>query len=155
MYDYSLVGEIISNKEKVKIVCQEHGVFEQSVNNHMNNLQGCPDCKIMSKGENKISKILKTKNISYIREYKFDDCVYNNQKLRFDFYLPEYNICIEYDGRQHYEAIKYYGSEELFKIRRKRDEIKNKYCFKNNIYLIRIPYYCFSEIENIIKKELN
>jgi len=69
----------------------------------------------------------------------FDSCrsVY---VLPFDFYLPEQNICIEYDGEQHYKVIKYWGGENGFLMRQKRDKIKTDYCKDNNIKLIRIRY---------------
>lgn len=61
-------------------------------------------CKIISHGEEKILKILKNANIKYETQYTFKDCinVKTSRKLRFDFYLPDYNCCIEYDGQQHF-----------------------------------------------------
>ena len=67
----------------------------------------------------------------------FKDCIYQAQ-LRFDFYLPDYNCCIEYDGIQHFKRTNF--SHDNFEERQKRDEIKNQYCKDNNIVLIRIPY---------------
>lgn len=57
-----------------------------------------------SKGEEKITQILLKLNIIFYKEYQFIDCINpkTNTKLRFDFYLPDYNCCIEYDGKQHY-----------------------------------------------------
>lgn len=77
---------------------------------------------------------------------KFDNCKYKN-KLPFDFYLPDYNICIEYDGLQHYESIEYFGGEKNYKLRIEKDKIKTKYCQDNNIILERIIYS-----DNIIEK---
>ena len=116
----------------------------------------CPYCKI-SKGEEQISKTLLKYNIDNIREKTFEDCIYKS-KLRFDFYLPQYNVCIEYDGKQHFEPQDFSGhgnSEEEFKETKIRDNIKDKYCKDNNIKLIRIPYFEFDNIENILKQELN
>ena len=61
--------------------------------------------------------------------------------------MPEYNICVEYDGKQHFEANDYFGGEDGFLYRQINDEIKNEYCKNNNIRLIRIKYD-----ENIIDK---
>lgn len=116
----------------------------------------CPYCKI-SKGEEEVSKILLKYNIENEREKTFENCTYKG-KLRFDFYLPEYNICIEYDGKQHFIPQDFSGhgnSEEEFKETQIRDSIKNQYCKDNNIKLIRIPYFEFENIENILKQELN
>ena len=61
-------------------------------------------------------------------------------RLPFDFYLPDYNTCIEYQGEQHYRAIDYFGGEDEFLIRKKHDEIKSEYCKQHKINLIIIPY---------------
>ena len=60
--------------------------------------------------------------------------------LQFDFYLPKYNILIEYDGIQHYKPVGFFGGKKEFKETQMRDNIKNKYCKDNNINLIRIRY---------------
>jgi very-short-patch-repair endonuclease len=135
-YDYSLV-EYKKNNLKVDIICKKHGLFKQTPNNHLFN-NGCPICK-ESKGEKEISKILKNKNINYLMEYKFDDCK-NIIALPFDFYLPNYNICIEYDGQQHFKVIEIWGGKDGLERRKENDKIKTEYCKQNNIELIRIRY---------------
>ena len=66
--------------------------------------------------------------------------------MPFDFYLPDYNVCIEYNGLQHY--TKRFGmSDEDFKDRQKKDLIKEQYCEDNNITLINIPYWDYKNIE--------
>ena len=109
----------------------------------------------MFKGEIKIINFLENNNIRYIIQHKFNDCIGLKRKLPFDFYLLEQNICIEYDGGQHFEPVERYGGEEGFKKRQKLDQIKTDYCKNNNIKLIRIPYWDFKSIEQILKKELN
>ena len=136
LYDYSLV---VYEKSvcKVKIICPVHGVFLQTPNKHLQG-QGCPICK-ESKGEKEISKFLEKKNIKYIREKRFNDCR-NKNTLPFDFYLPDYNMCIEFDGEQHFKTNEHFGGEEIFKITQKNDNLKNDYCKKNNIKILRIRY---------------
>ena len=92
-------------------------------------------------------------NISYIPQYKFDDCRFY-RTLPFDFYLPKYNICIEYDGQQHYEIVEHFGGFDKFVDTKIRDTIKSEYCKKNNIKLIRIPYWELDNIEKIIVNKL-
>lgn len=87
----------------------------------------------------KIAQLLTELNINYIKEKIFNDCK-DNKNLRFDFYLPDDNICIEYDGEQHFNAVKYWGGQEGLKNRQYKDEIKNQYCKNNNISLIRLNY---------------
>jgi hypothetical protein len=136
-YDYSLV-KYEHNESKVKIICPSHGVFEQTAYHHINRKQGCKICK-SSIGENIIKKYLDDKNIKYIKECRFDECK-NIQPLPFDFYLPDYNICIEYDGIQHYKPLIFFGGDKGFNKLKINDTIKDNYCKTNNIKLIRIKY---------------
>lgn len=149
-YDYSIVDYKHSQKY-VTITCKKHGNFKQKPNCHLNG-QGCPSCKL-SKGENKIVDILDKLNIKYLKQYKFNECKYK-ENLIFDFYIPEHNLCIEYDGQQHFNPVDYFGGIERFKEDKKRDLIKNNYCLENKIKLVRIPYYSFNIIEDIILENL-
>ena len=100
---------------------------------------GCPRCH-ESKGERQIRLWLDKHNISYEFQKKFEVCRDSNL-LPFDFYLPNYNMCIEYDGKQHFEPIEHFGGQEAFEITAKHDNIKNDYCKNNGISLLRIPYF--------------
>ncbi len=135
-YDYSMVN-YIDNTSKISIICPIHGIFEQSPAAHKQK-QGCPLCNI-SKGEDTIKTFLWKHKIKFIQQYRFSDCKHI-KPLPFDFYLPEHNICIEFNGRQHYKPVKYWGGEHDFKLRQKRDGIKKEYCHNNNITLITIKY---------------
>lgn len=146
-YDYSLV-EYINSKIKIKIICKKHGVFEQRPNSHLLG-QGCPNCN-ESKGELEICNYLEKKKIKYIREWSFSDCK-NINELRFDFYLPDLNILIEYNGVQHYIVNEHFGGKLEFDKRRVNDRIKIDYAKANGIKLIIIPYWkkvslCLSEL---------
>lgn len=110
----------------------------------------CPDCNPLdSVGVLKIIEYLDKNNIRYIREKTFEGC-YHIKKLFFDFYLPEYNACIEFDGLQHFRQSKLFGGEENFNLTKKRDSIKNEFCKNNNIYLIRIKYNQVNKINTIL-----
>jgi hypothetical protein len=146
-YDYSLVN-YINNRTKVNIICIKHGIFSQSPSSHINNSSGCPYC-CSSKGENLIKNYLNNININYIHQHKFADCK-DKKILSYDFYLPDYNLCIEYDGLQHFKPIKRFGGLEGFNIVKKHDKIKNIYCKSNDIMLLRIKYN-----DNIEKKLKN
>jgi very-short-patch-repair endonuclease len=135
--------------QRIKITCPIHGEFKQMGTHHLNG-HGCPKCN-KSKGEILISEILEDFNIEYLEQYKFKDCK-NKRCLPFDFYLPKYNICIEFDGRQHFEIFELFG-EESFKNTIKNDKIKNKYCSEKGIKLIRIKYNLGKKkIKQIIKE---
>lgn len=91
-----------------------------------------------SSGERIIEQILTDENIIFETQKIFHNCK-DKSYLRFDFYLPEYNCCIEYDGIQHFEVIGWNTKEKLMEIQ-KKDQIKNEYCYLNSIGLIRISY---------------
>lgn len=101
-----------------------------------------------SKGEFQISKIIENNNIFFEREKTFENCINpkTNTKLRFDFYLPDYNCCIEYDGIQHFQETTW--RHESLKDVQYRDSIKNNYCKDHNIKLIRIPYWDFDKLDD-------
>lgn len=159
-YEYPEQGEIsLNSKFKIRVICPIHGEFKQNIINHYYRGNGCEKCgnNKISKGEERIEKFLLEKNIEHIREAVFEECINpkTNRKLPFDFYLPKHNICIEYDGRQHFEENPYYriGSKELMEIQLK-DTIKNDFCRNKGIDLIRISYLEFNKITNIIENEI-
>jgi very-short-patch-repair endonuclease len=133
-YDYSKV-EFKNTNNKVIIVCPKHGDFSQQPKHHYNGA-GCPYCK-QSKGERDIIKYLKENNIKFISQKRFNDCR-DKKPLPFDFYLPELNICIEFDGEQHFKSKSVFGGDKEFENRVRRDVIKTNYCDKTGIKLIRI-----------------
>lgn len=151
IYDYSITKYTLS-KNKVEILCNKHGIFKVTANHHIRGT-GCPKCR-ESKGETNIRIILEKNNIQFQQEKIFDDLKNNKSYPRFDFYIPKYNTCIEFDGKQHYEAIEHWGGLESFKQTKINDENKNKYCKNKNINLIRIPYWEINNIEHIIIKNL-
>jgi len=150
-YDYSKV-KYKNNTTKVEIICLIHGMFEVRPNDHLNKKSGCPICKL-SKGEILIKQFLEDNEIEYIREKTFNECVFE-KKLRFDFFIPTQNMCIEYDGEQHYNSLECFGGDELFEITKKRDKIKNDFCVNNKINLIRIPYFEYDNIFTILSDTL-
>lgn len=121
----------------VIITCKIHGDFKQKAYGHLAG-QGCPLCNY-SKGEKLIAEYLENNNIDYRPQYHFKGCK-NKRVLLFDFYLPTFNTCIEYDGQQHFEKILAWGGEKRLKYIQNNDKIKNEYCKKNNIRLIRIKF---------------
>jgi len=144
-----------NNKHKLKIICPIHGEFIQSFLNHFYRGCGCEKCgnNKISKGEKRIEEFLLEHNIEHIREYTFGKCINNKtgRKLPFDFFLPKYNTCIEFQGKQHFEE------SEFFKIRsgdlkesQRRDEIKEKFCILNDINLIKITYKHYHTIPQIL-----
>lgn len=142
------------NTQKLDIQCVCGEIFKVSFNKFKNNNQiRCRNCtKTISKGELKIRNYLKSKNIPFKTEFTFNDLRgENKQYLKFDFYLPTFNICIEYDGELHYIKTSLNNDLESQKF---RDNLKNNYCHINKIKLIRIPYWDFNNIEIILDNTL-
>lgn len=135
-YDYSLV-KYKNTRTRVTIVCPKHGPFKQTPFSHLQG-QGCPDCRI-SFGEEAIGKYLEKRGVAFVREKKFKECAIK-RPLKFDFFLPEKNACIEYQGVQHYKPVKFFGGVKDFKARCERDQAKRDFCKKNNIRLLEIRY---------------
>lgn len=127
-------------------------VFEKMAGLLVNQKTGCPYC-VFSKGEILIENYLQDAEITHYAQKRFADCR-NISTLPFDFYLPDHNICIEYDGIQHFEPIDYFGGQESFERQQQNDRIKDQYCSSNGIKLIRIPYWEQDNIESILDKEL-
>lgn len=104
---------------------------------------------IQSNGEAKIIQILQKNNIIFERQKTFKDCLnpLTNHHLFFDFYLPDYNLLIEYDGEQHfYSNNRNWNNKENFEKTQFRDNIKNNWCLLHNMKLIRIPYTKYNNI---------
>lgn len=97
---------------------------------------------LISKGESRIASLLDSIDIKYHQQYSFDECVnpITKTKLKFDFFLPDYYICIEYDGKQHTQAKGSWAEKESLELIQYRDSIKNSFCEDNHIPLLRIPY---------------
>ena len=145
--------------EKVEIICPIHGSFKQIAQDHING-HGCPKCN-MSRLEEEVSLLLKENNIIFEEQKTFDWLKHKNN-LRLDFYLPDYNIAIECQGKQHFEAIDIFGGNRNFQVTIERDKKKRELCQNNNITLlyysnekIDFPYYVYTDkmelLQEIIK----
>lgn len=114
----------------------------------------CPICDShRSSGELRIRSFLELNYILFEEQYGFENCKDNNI-LRFDFAIFNNNFdvqyLIEYDGIQHFKAIEYFGGKKAFEKSQYHDQLKNEYCEKHNIPLLRIPYWEFNNIEKIL-----
>ena len=145
-YDYSLVN-YKNATIKVEIICPKHGNFKQNTHDHLSG-KGCSICR-QSKGEQQITKTLIDNDIEFTPQKRFPECK-NKKTLPFDFYLPKYNLCIEFQGRQHYEPVKAFGGDDGFDRSLKNDKIKELFCLDNNIKLIKIKYNEKIELDFII-----
>lgn len=107
---------------------------------------------LISVGEEQIREFLDNHEIKYVRQKRFCDCK-DQKPLPFDFYLPQYNIAIEYDGMYHYKNVR--GKQDDYNKMKYHDQIKTQYCIDNNIQLIRIPYWERHNIKSILEQSIN
>jgi len=150
---YEVVGQYIKANQKIEIKCNTCDNNWNIVPYSLLQGVGCPVCN-QSKGEFIIKTFLESNNFIYKPQYVFDECRYKNP-LHFDFYLPNYNTCVEYDGVQHFKPVEHFGGEERLKYTIENDKIKNKFCKENKIKMIRIPYTQIGIIEKILSEKLN
>lgn len=146
----SIVDHYKNTHTKIRFKCNLCGATFKAEPNSVIRLSGCPVCA-QSHGELEVSKYLNEHHISYVSQKTFSGCVYR-RKLPFDFYLPEYNTLIEFDGEQHHKAVKLFGGEVALKYQVVRDHIKDSFAKSNSINLIRIN--SIDEITKVLDKQL-
>lgn len=152
LYDYSDVVYVKKNI-KVNIICKKHGVFKQTPNRHLQG-DGCPRCR-SSRGERRIEAFLTKHKIYFEREAKFGFCKIKRQ-LPYDFYLPDYNVLIEYQGIVHFKPWKLTGDMAALLKKQANDKFKkekaveNGYVFKEYLYSDSWDYI-FNDILNTLK----
>ena len=117
--------------------------------NDLSNRLSCPYCT-NSPGVNHIINFLKSNNIKYIQEYVID---YKNKKYRFDFYIEDYDLFVEYDGEQHFREVEFMRNT-LSEIQ-ESDNNKNEYCETNKKNLLRIAYTRQKDINEIMRNIVN
>lgn len=105
-----------------------------------------------SHGNETIGLVLTELGIEYQREKQFDINSEYMSYMRLDFFIPKYNVAIEYDGVQHFQSIKFFGGDEGLKLRQIMDREKDNRCIELGIKLIRIPYTEFSNIKDILSE---
>ena len=163
-YDYSKTD--LNNRDekgRICIICheldllgKEHGEFWQKPRNHTKGY-GCRRCK-QSMHERIVNKWLNDNKI--VNEYeKYYPDLKDILPLSYDFYLPDYNLLIECNGRQHYEPVQFNGktieeAKEDFEIQKRHDKLKEEYAKNNKINLLVISYKEIDDTEKILSKKL-
>ena len=130
---------------------QEFGIQYMALSNAYK--QHCPHCNTI-KGEDNISQYLLQNNIQFVSHKSYDDLRgVGGGKLSYDFYLPNFNLLIEYQGEQHERSVEAFGGEAQFKVQQEHDRRKRDYAQRHNIDLLEIWYYDFKNIEEILNRK--
>lgn len=152
--EYKLTSEYKSVNTKVSLKHVKCGTVYEVFPYQFIRGRRCPRCN-QSKGEKFVEDLLKRLGIQYEQYKKFDD-LRDLNPLSYDFYLPEYNILIEYQGIQHFKPVSVFGGEKCFKTQQKHDEMKREYAKEKGYMLIEIPYTedTYDKVKDFLTKEI-
>lgn len=137
--------EYKGDKIPLKFMCACGNDFYVDINHFVDGKYQCNECRFRQSAiAAKVELWLNKNHIVYSKEKKFDDCK-NKKPLPFDFYLDDFNACIEVDGVGHYRPVAFGGRKEeaqdIYEQRVQNDLIKTEYCKNNNIPLLRLPFW--------------
>jgi hypothetical protein len=131
-YEYN--NRYVKSDKKMTIYCKNcKKTFEQPPKYHLYG-KGCPNCR-KSKGELAVENYLIAHSISFIPQKKFTGCK-NKKELPFDFFIPDLNILIEYNGRQHFGPVEQFNGNIGYAKIKKHDAIKVRFCIESPYTLI-------------------
>lgn len=150
--------EYKGDKIPLKFLCSCGNDFYVDLNHFIAGKYQCNECRVRQSAiASSVELWLNQKKVAYIKEKTFEDCR-RKKPLPFDFYLIDFCACIEVDGIGHYRPITFGGDKEkaisLYEERVQNDEIKTEYCKKNNIPLLRLPFWVIEKEEhyNVLEK---
>lgn len=151
---------VCGSHRKVWWICENGHGWPAAINNRTILNRGCPFCN-NSHGENFLKSVFDKKDESYISQKTFDGLIgLGGGLLSYDFYLPKYNLLVEYQGEYHDRAICLYKgeprelAEKRYKKQQEHDERKRKYALANGYNLLEIWYYNLNNIEDILQREI-
>lgn len=143
-----VIGKYNGAKTNIEVKCLKCGHVWSPVADSLLRGYGCPCCR-RSKGEEKIEEYLNKNNIMFESQKKFSD-LRNKLPLSYDFYLPDYNLLIEYQGQFHDGTTLMVDKEKYFERQKINDDLKRDYAKNNNYILLEIWYYDFDKIDSLI-----
>lgn len=145
-----VVGQYNGAKSRIEVKCLKCGHIWTPVASSLLCGTGCPCCK-RSKGEERIERYLTDNNIKFESQKKFSD-LRNTLPLSYDFYIPEHNLLIEYQGQFHDGSASMIEKEKYFDKQQRNDRLKKDYAKNNHYNFLEIWYYDYKNIESIIDK---
>lgn len=157
--DYKLVSKYVSSQKKSVLVHEECGTkFLVRLDDVFTKHSGCPVCNNESCGEHYIRCFLNENNIIFVSQKRFKG-LKDNKPLSYDFYLPEENVVIEYQGSQHYIPKNFGGvnkevAKENFEKQIYHDQLKRDFAHSNGYTLVEISYKydSYSKVSDYLEK---
>lgn len=149
--DYELSGSYTGSRSRVNI---RHITCGEVYSPYATALSRCPKCigsKKTSEGEYRVAEVLDKLGIPYLREAALPAIA----PRRFDFFLPLDNRVIEFDGQHHFKPVAKWGGEENFTKVQESDKFKNEYCREMGYPILRIAYWEFPKVEELVTKFIN
>lgn len=148
--EYQLLKTATTQEERIQLLHESCGYkYSVKARTFLDGWGRCPKCfQTHSKGERRIKKWLDAHEVSYEMEYPKS---LNGHVLRFDFYLPQFDLYIEFQGKQHYESVAFFDERSSLKKRQTYDKIKRAYCGDR---LLEIPYYDIDKIDDVLSQKV-
>lgn len=151
-----VIGNYLGSKHPIKVRCKVCGEAWSPVASSLLGGNGCPNCK-KSKGERIIKQYLENNNIVYEEQKKFEDLKGDSsrpQPLSYDFYIPAYNLLIEYQGQFHDGTALFVDKNTYYDKQMHNDNKKRLYASSRGYALLEIWYYDIKNIEKILDEYL-
>lgn len=149
--EYKIIPEKYMGWSRKGIILHKCGKYFECQPRDLLYHSHCPCIRITSKGEDKIRSFLITNNIDYEEQKRLKEI----SKAPFDFYLPKFNLLIEFQGRQHYEPVEKFGGEAQLKVQQEIDGRKKQIAEKNGYNIFYISYKQLSEIDELLVQRLS
>lgn len=138
-----------NSTKQVWWICANNHEWKTSPNSRVNQDLGCPMCSETS-GERAVRLELEKSGVTFLSQHKIMADEDKKMPYKLDFYLPELSKAIEFDGVGHFESIEHWGGMRGLEDCQRRDRLKDEWCLKNNIILLRIHYADISDVAVII-----
>lgn len=148
-----ILGIYNGAEQHVDCECTICGHQWSPIASSLQNGYGCPECN-MSHGEKMIASFFISHSIEYRNWETFNGLLgVNGGSLSYDFYVPQYNLLIEYQGGQHYFPVEYFGGKKKFEKQKEHDKRKKEYALSHGYNYLEIKYD--EDVEAILTNYLN
>lgn len=157
LFTYNM-DEYKNNDTPISITCRIHKyTFKTTPDTHTRKNGSCPVCS-MSSGELQIFLWLSKRNIENIPQYHIrnENPNLDIKYLMVDFYVPTYNLFIEFQGEQHFKDVSFFRRDKDWSLQKQqlRDQTMRDYCQRHNIRLLEIKFDQQEEIEKLLEETI-